>query len=94
MKKTFVIAILASLMLMLLSSCEGENAYIGYWRINEIYAGDVSMTMQDVIKAQQKYVKDRTYIYGLLGNYKDMDMDFLRTLGPVRLLSLEEIFGY
>lgn len=60
-------------------------------KIYEVLPG---MTMQDVIKAQQKYVKDRTYIYGLLGNYKDMDMDFLRTLGPVRLLSLEEIFGY
>ena len=33
-------------------------------------------------------------IYGLLGDYKDMDMDFLRTLGPVRILKLEEIFGY
>lgn len=60
----------------------------------KIYEALPGMTMQDVIKAQQKYVKDRTYIYGLLGNYKDMDMDFLRTLGPVRLLSLEEIFGY
>lgn len=49
MKKSFVIAILASLMLMLLSSCEGANAYIGYWRINEICAGDVSMTMEDVM---------------------------------------------
>lgn len=49
MKKNFVIAILASLMLMLLSSCEGANAYIGYWKINEIYAGDVTMTMEEVM---------------------------------------------
>ena len=53
-----------------------------------------NLTISDLSAIQQKRVKDRTYIYGLLGDYKDMDMNFLRTLGPVRILSLEEIFGY
>lgn len=53
-----------------------------------------SLTMEDLEKAQEKYVKDRTYIYGLLGDASGMDINFLRTLGPVEQVSLEEIFGY
>lgn len=53
-----------------------------------------SLTMADLIATQRKYVKDRTYIYGLLGDASGMDMDFLRTLGPVKFLTLEDIFGY
>jgi len=52
------------------------------------------MTLQDLMGIQQKYVKDRTYVYGILGDPDDLDMDFLRTLGPVERLSLEDIFGY
>jgi hypothetical protein len=39
-------------------------------------------------------VKDRTYVYGVLGDIKDLDTKYLKTLGPVQVLSLEEIFGY
>ena len=53
-----------------------------------------TMTLQDVKSTQEKWVKDRTYIYGILGDIKDLDMNFLRTLGPVRTVSQEEIFGY
>ena len=53
-----------------------------------------TMTLQDVKSTQEKWVKDRTYIYGILGDIKDLDMNFLRTLGPVRTVTQEEIFGY
>ena len=53
-----------------------------------------TMTLQDVKATQEKWVKDRTYIYGILGDIKDLDMNFLRTLGPVRTVTQEEIFGY
>ena len=53
-----------------------------------------SLTMDDLVATQQKYVKDRIYIYGLLGDASGMDMDFLRSLGPVKFLTLEDIFGY
>lgn len=52
------------------------------------------LTMADLVATQQKYVKNRVYTYGLLGDASGMDMDFLRSLGPVKFLSLEEIFGY
>ena len=53
-----------------------------------------SMSLEDVKAIQQKWVKDRTYIYAILGDPNDLDMDFLKTLGPVKTLSLDEIYGY
>ena len=52
------------------------------------------MTLQDIVACQQKWVKDRTYIYGILGNAKDLDLKFLGTLGAVQEVSLDDIFGY
>lgn len=52
------------------------------------------MTMDDMVATHAKWVKDRTYVYGILGDTKDLDMAFLKTLGPVKILSLEDIFGY
>ncbi|MCQ2111519.1 MAG: insulinase family protein [Bacteroidaceae bacterium] len=59
-----------------------------------IYEHLADLTMDDLVACQQKWVKGRTYIYGLLGDASGMDMDFLRTLGPVRQISLDEIFGF
>ena len=53
-----------------------------------------NMTLEDVKAFQQKWIKDRKYVYGLLGRESDFDMDFVRSLGPVTELTLEEIFGY
>ena len=52
------------------------------------------MQMADLLAVKDKWVSGRTYVYGILGEPKDLDMDFLRSLGPVRIVSLEEIFGY
>lgn len=53
-----------------------------------------SMGLSDVASFQQKWVKGRPYSYCILGRSADLDVDFLRTLGPVRQLTKEEIFGY
>ena len=52
------------------------------------------MTIEDVKAIQKKWVKDRSYTYGILGDIKDLDTGYLKTLGPVKTVSLEEIFGY
>ncbi len=52
------------------------------------------ITLDDLGATQRKWIKDRTYVYGILGNKDLLDMDYLRTLGPVKELTLEEIFGY
>ena len=54
--------------------------------------GDLSL--DNLVATQQKWIKDRTYVYGILGDASDLDMNFLKTLGPVTNLTLEDIFGY
>ena len=53
-----------------------------------------SLTLADVKKTQEEWVKGRTYAYGILGDIKDLDTKYLKTLGNVQVLKLEEIFGY
>ena len=54
------------------------------------------MTLADVKAFQEKWIKGRKYVYGILGNQNDpkFDKEFVSTLGPVTELTLEEIFGY
>ncbi len=52
------------------------------------------MSFADVLATQRKWIKDRPYTHAILGDIADMDMSYLKTLGPVKIVSLEEIFGY
>ena len=54
--------------------------------------GDIKL--EDLGATQRKWVKDRTYVYGILGDASNLDLDFLKTLGPVKQVTLEDIFGY
>ena len=63
-------------------------------REKQIFEAVQTLTFEDVKATQEKWVKDRTYVYGVLGDIKDLDTRYLKTLGPVQELSLEEIFGY
>ena len=60
----------------------------------KVYDNLADMTMADVVACQQKWIKGRTYIYGILGDAKDLDLKYLKTLGTVQQVSLDEIFGY
>ncbi|MGE0076300.1 MAG: M16 family metallopeptidase [Bacteroidales bacterium] len=54
-----------------------------------------SYTLDDVKKFQEKYVKDKTKTYVILGREGDLDFEKLKQLyGPVTKLTLEDIFGY
>jgi len=53
-----------------------------------------TLELKDVKAFQEKWVKGRAYSYGILGDINDLDMDYLKTLGPVTVLSSEEIFGF
>ena len=63
-------------------------------RSKQIYEMLPGLTLDDVKETQEKYVKGRTHCYGILGDIKDLDTKYLKTLGPVQTLTLEEIFGY
>ena len=60
----------------------------------EVFKALPSLTLADVKATQEQWVKGRTYTYAILGDIKDLDLDYLKTLGPVKIVSLEDIFGY
>jgi hypothetical protein len=52
------------------------------------------LTLDDVVKFQQEFIKGRPYTYCILGDKNDLDMRYIRSLGKVKILSQKEIFGY
>ena len=51
-------------------------------------------TLDDVKNFQQQYVKDKKYIYCVLGDENDLKQEIVDKYGTLQKLSLEEIFGY
>lgn len=63
--------------------------------INEkLYPVIKTMTFDDLQHFFDAQVKNKTYTYLVIGKKDEMDMSALDALGPVRELTLEEIFGY
>ena len=63
-------------------------------REKQVYEKVASLTMDDLLATHARWIKGRPYVYAILGDASDLDMDFLRTLGPVQQVTLEDIFGY
>ena len=59
-----------------------------------IYESVKNLTLDDVVAFQQRMIKGRPYTYCILGDKNDLDMNYLRSLGDVKFLSQEDIFGY
>ena len=51
-------------------------------------------TSDDLLNFHQMHVKGRNYTWLVLGDRQSVDFAYLRTIGKVRELTLEEIFGY
>ena len=53
-----------------------------------------SLGMEDLEAVVSKWIAGRTYVYGIVGDTSDIDLAFCRKKGPVKVLTLEEVFGY
>lgn len=60
----------------------------------ELFKQAQSMTLPDVKAFHEKWVKNRTYVYCILGNEEELDLQKLESYGPITRLSQEDIFGY
>jgi len=60
----------------------------------DIFDNVPNLTLEDVKAFQEKYIKDKPYIYCILGDSKDLDLKGLQKFGNIRKLTKEEIFGY
>ena len=63
--------------------------------LNErIYTALPSVTLQDVVDFEKRYMANKTYKYIILGDEKELDIKSLEEIGPVHHLTTEDIFGY
>ena len=67
---------------------------VDYDRNKAIYEKVQDMTLADVKAFHDKWIKGRKYVFSILGDRNDIDMDYLRTIGPVHEVSQRELFGY
>ena len=59
-----------------------------------VYEGVKNLTLDNVATFQQSFIKGRPYTYCILGDKNDLDMNYIGSLGKIKFLSQEEIFGY
>ena len=59
-----------------------------------IYEKVPALTLDDVVKFQQEYVKDKPYTIGILGRTGDFDLKSLGNYGTIKNVKTEDIFGY
>ena len=63
--------------------------------INEkIYNALPDLKMADIVNFANKRMAHKPRRYMILGNEKELDMAALQQVGPIKRVSLEEIFGY
>jgi len=62
--------------------------------IKELYEKIPNMTLNDVKDFQTKYIKNKPLVYCILGDTNDLDMEALKKMGTVTILTQKEIFGY
>ncbi len=69
---------------------------MGYdYDINEtIYRDLQNVTLQDIVRFEEQQMARKPYRYLLLGDEKELDMESLEKIAPVKRLTLEEVFGY
>ena len=59
-----------------------------------IYEAIPSLKMEDLKAFHQEYVKGGQYDIVLIGDKDKLNFDVLEQYGPVKELTLEEVFGY
>ena len=60
----------------------------------DIYEKMETASMEDLILFFNTYIKDKHYAYLVVGNVNSMDKNVLKSLGEIKQVSLEELFGY
>jgi predicted Zn-dependent peptidase len=71
-----------------------QDLGLNYDRNKLIFENVQNMTLADVVKFQQENVKNRNYVYCILGNEKTLDFKTMATYGKIQKLTLTDIFGY
>ncbi|MEN0004458.1 MAG: insulinase family protein [Bacteroidota bacterium] len=60
----------------------------------DIYQTLQSASAKTLIEFQEQYVKGRAFHFMILGDQKRVDLEYLRSFGPLEILSMEQLFGH
>ncbi|MBK9337729.1 MAG: insulinase family protein [Lewinellaceae bacterium] len=60
----------------------------------DIYETLQQATPDDLLRFHQQHIKGRRFHWMVLGDQNHVDFEYLKTLGKVEKLTLEEVFGY
>lgn len=71
-----------------------RNLGIDYDTNERVYNDLPNITLKQMISFEQQNMARKPMRYVILGNEKDLDMASLGKIGPVKRVSLNEIFGY
>ena len=77
------------------------NSYISAQRLgldydinSVVYKALPNLQLNDIVKFEQQSMAGKPYRYLILGDEKELDIEGLEKIAPIRRLTLEEIFGY
>jgi len=73
---------------------DAQEMGIDYDKSQRIYEQLQTLTLQDLVDFAKRQVAHKPYRYVILGDEKQLDMESLQKIGPIRRLTTEEIFGY
>lgn len=59
----------------------------------DVYKKMKIVTPEDLEAFHQRHIQGRNYTYLVLGSKENIDMEYLKTIGPVTELTLDEVFG-
>ena len=58
------------------------------------YQAILQLQLKDIVAFEQANMSHKPFRYIILGDEKELDMESLGKIGPIRRLTLEEVFGY
>ncbi len=77
------------------------NSYVNAQRLgldydinSVVYNQLPNLKLNDIVKFEQQSMAGKPYRYLILGDEKELDIEGLEKIAPIRRLTLEEIFGY
>ena len=77
------------------------SRYIRYRRLGidhdlseDVYKALPNLTLSDILKYEQEVMAKKPYRYIILGDEKELDIESLEKIAPIKRMTTEEIFGY
>ena len=79
---------------VLWSYLAAQRMGINYDINSKVYEMLPNLKLNDIVKFEQQSMANKPYRYLILGDEKELDIEGLQKIAPIRHLTLEEIFGY